>query len=173
MKRVLVVGCSGAGKSTLSRRLARCCGVPYVDTDAMYWREHWQPVPADEVVRLLPLASEGWVIDGNFADFRDQVWRRADCVVWLNYSRWRVMGRVLRRNLGWWATRERVWSGNVITLRRVVSGLRFAWRRHGRIRATYPGFLRGLDGGVVCVFRTPAACEAWVRGLEETGAKDA
>jgi len=162
MSRILIIGCSGTGKSTLARRLGKLCDLPYIDTDAMYWRAEWTPVPAAEVVKALPLNSDRWVIDGNFADCRDDVWRQADCIIWLDYPLWRVLCRVTARNLKWWVTRKQIWSENQMTLARVISGIRFAWRRHPHIRRTYPAFLNEFEGKAIHVFSSPRECDAWV-----------
>ena len=169
MCRVLVIGCSGSGKSTLARQISEACSARYIDTDALYWEAGWTPVPADEVVRKLPLSSGSWVIDGNFAGFRDEVWRRADCIVWLKHPRWRVMWRVTRRNLKWWLTRERRWSGNQMTLGHALSGIRFAWSRYAEIRRSYPQYLDERRDQAVYVLGAPQECAAWIAQVREGG----
>ena len=66
MERIAVIGNAGGGKSTLARALATRRGLPYVEIDALLWRDGWQPAPEDEYeaehARLI--AEPRWVIDG-------------------------------------------------------------------------------------------------------------
>ena len=48
MERIAVIGNAGGGKSTLARALATRRGLPYVEIDALLWRDGWQPAPEDE-----------------------------------------------------------------------------------------------------------------------------
>jgi hypothetical protein len=66
MERIAVIGNAGGGKSTLARTLAARRDRPYVEVDALLWREGWQPTPMEECeaghARLI--AGRRWVIDG-------------------------------------------------------------------------------------------------------------
>lgn len=99
MQRVLVIGSGGAGKSTLAARLARARGLPLVHLDAQYWKSGWvEPSKAEwrECVEQL-LASERWVMDGNFGGTLEQRILACDTVVFLDQPRWLCIARVLRR----------------------------------------------------------------------------
>ena len=48
MERIAVIGKAGGGKSTLARALAARHGLPYVEVDALLWRDGWQAAPVDE-----------------------------------------------------------------------------------------------------------------------------
>ena len=66
MERIAVIGNAGGGKSTLARALARRHGLPYVEIDALLWRDGWQPAPVGEYelehARLI--GERRWIIDG-------------------------------------------------------------------------------------------------------------
>lgn len=66
MERIAVIGNAGGGKSTLARALAARHGLPYVEVDALLWRDGWQAAPVDEYeaehARLI--AQPRWIIDG-------------------------------------------------------------------------------------------------------------
>jgi adenylate kinase family enzyme len=50
----------------LARALATRRGLPYIEIDALLWREGWQPAPAEEyeVEHGRLIAEPRWVIDG-------------------------------------------------------------------------------------------------------------
>lgn len=169
MKRVLIVGCSGSGKSTLAAQVAARTGLPFIPTDPFYWQAHWQPTPQDLIDERVreTISQPRWVLDGNFVGYRDLVWQRADTMIWLDFPRWRVLVRLLKRNLGWWLTRKPVWSGNRMTLRQAWSGLRHALRSHGEKQRTYPGFLADFPHLDVVHFQQPEAVDRWLATLEK------
>jgi adenylate kinase family enzyme len=118
-RRIAVVGTSGSGKTTLAHRLAQQLGIPHVELDALYWDPNWTPAPPDLFRERAAEALSGqtWTADGNYSTVRDIVWKRADTVVWLDYSLPVIMGRVTwrterlqeallsRDSIVWWALR--------------------------------------------------------------------
>ncbi len=169
MKRVAVVGNSGAGKSTLAATLSAEIGLPLIASDAFYWGEAWQPVPAQAVRQRVTdaAAGEAWVLDGNFVTERDTVWARADTIIWLDYPLPLILWRVARRNLGWFFTRQTIWSGNQMTWNRAWSGIRHAQRGFAQKRATYPAFLAEFPHLTVLHFRSPHQVNCWLSALDE------
>ena len=141
MRRVVVVGNSGSGKSTLAQELSERLGVPHVELDALQHRADWTPAPVEEFregVRAALGAADaragGWVVCGNYAAVRTEIWARADTIVWLDLPRTVVMGRVTRRSLGRLVRREELWNGNRESASMVLSlhdpqrsVIRWAW----------------------------------------------
>ncbi len=82
--------------------------------DQLYWNPGWEPTPADEFSELLAtkLASPNWVVDGNYCDYRAQIWDIATAVVWLNYPFRRTFSRLLLRTLKRSLCREEICGGN-------------------------------------------------------------
>ena len=84
-----------------------------------------------------------WVVDGNYAAVRDIVWPRAEVVVWLDYARWRVMGRVVRRTVKRLVTRELLWGkvtepwSNILSLDPEKSIIAWAWTTYDDRRSRY------------------------------------
>lgn len=143
--KMAVVGTSGSGKTSLAKRLSRQLGLPHVELDALYHRERWTHVTDEELVEQVKdaLLGSGWVVDGNYSMVRDIVWSRADAVVWLDYPRWFVMQRVVRRTLGRALARTELWHGN---RERPLSWLNpdaeeniilWAWTTHQKNRERY------------------------------------
>ena len=88
--RINVVGSSGSGKSTLARKLADRLGHPYIELDAVFWRENWTQPPDDEFLPDLEAALKGdaWVLDGNYQRTTPIKWRKVEMVVWLLDPQW-------------------------------------------------------------------------------------
>ncbi len=170
MQRILIIGASGSGKSTLAQRVSARLGIPYFATDPFYWDTDWKPVPMEQVREKLNsvLAQNAWVLDGNFDDERNLLWNSADCIVWLDYPLPLVLTRVIIRNLGWVIRREVTWSGNRMSFKRAVSGIRHSVRSVRGKRAVYPGYIAALQGGNVHQFHTNRQTEAWLASLKSS-----
>lgn len=145
MKRVSIVGTSGSGKTTLAKDLASRLGVPHVEIDALYHRPNWTHVDDAELARQVSeaVAADGWVIDGNYSRVRPIVWAAADTIVWLDYPKWLVMTRMVRRTLGRVVSRRELWHGNRERWRNLIDPkpedniILWAWTTHGRYRRRY------------------------------------
>jgi len=167
MKRILIIGNSGAGKSTLAKRLSDCLHLPFFPTDPFYWEPGWKAAPAAKVFQQLSevTARDCWILDGNFDEYHDCIWRQADCILWLDYSLPTILKQVITRNFKWLFMRELVWSGNRMTFRRAVSGIRHAVRTHSLKRQKYPGWLAELSGTRQYRFRNKQETEDWIKSL--------
>ena len=133
--RVVVTGTSGAGKTTLARKIAAALAMPYIELDAINWQPGWRDLTRhdpEEFVRRVNTAitAEVWVVDGNYELVRDIVWERATHLVWLDYERWVIMTRVIRRTIVRAALRTELWSGNRERWRHLLRPshpIRWAW----------------------------------------------
>jgi adenylate kinase family enzyme len=141
--RVLVVGTSGAGKTALAARLARRLGGAHIELDEFKHGPDWTERSAEEMRARTAAAVDGvdvWVADGNYIEVRDVLWPRATTLVWLDYSRSRVMSRVVRRSIARAVTRRELWNGNRSDWRRWGDPdhpIRWAWRTHAAKREEY------------------------------------
>lgn len=167
MRRVLVIGVSGAGKSTLAAALSQKLGLPFVPTDDLYWKPGWQRISSEALQGPLDAITREprWVLDGNFDDLRELVWVRADTILWLDYPRYVVLPQLMRRNLGWYVSQKPVWSGNVMTLGKALSGVRHSLRGYGGKRRNYPDWLGACSHAQVVRFEHPRAAERWLEAL--------
>ena len=168
MRRIAIVGPGGAGKSTLARRLSKVLGLPVIHLDRLYWKPGWVPTPRDEWVRLQGelLASDRWIVDGNYGSTMDMRLAAADTVVFMD----------LPRVVCVWRAFHRGWSGRGRTRPDMADGcperidLGFLWwiwtypRRH---RPTLARKLAALpDDKRVVRLRSHRDVRAFVRGLE-------
>jgi adenylate kinase family enzyme len=115
---VLVGGVSGSGKTTFARELAHRAGLPFHEMDALYHGPGWTRLATFETEVAAISARESWVFDSHgYKEVRDLVWSRVDTVVWLDYSRPVVLGRVLRRSYDRAAHGTEAFNGNTETFR--------------------------------------------------------
>lgn len=155
MKRVMVVGTSCSGKTTFAHRIAEALDIPCLELDAVFWGPNWSECPTAEfreVVRKR-VASQQWVVDGNYGKVRDILLSRATDAVWLNYSfpvvLWRALSRTCRRIV----SAEELFGGNRETFRKsFLSRESILWwviRSHrGRKRLYSELFTVGAGAGV-------------------------
>jgi adenylate kinase family enzyme len=145
--RVSVIGTSGSGKTTFAAELARASGARHVDLDAINWQPGWQDLNVhdpDEFRRRVAdaVAAETWVSCGNYSKVRPLVLARATHLVWLDYAKPIVMGRVLRRSFSRAWTGDELWpgTGNTETFSRWLDRehpIRWAWDTYERRRRDY------------------------------------
>ncbi len=170
--RVSVVGSSGAGKTTTGREIAARLDIPFVELDSIFHQPGWTELPDDEFRARVreAVAGDAWVVDGNYAVVRPIVLERATAVVWLDYSRPRVMQQVIRRSVRRGATRQELWNGNREDPRTWLDAehpIRWAWTHHARKRVEYEARYREPQYAHLAVhrFRAPRATRAWLEAL--------
>ncbi len=86
--RIIVVGTTSAGKSTFAEKLANILDLDFVELDALYWQPNWVGTPDDEFILKVADATsrERWVVAGTYSRTIPTTWRRAEVVIWLDYS---------------------------------------------------------------------------------------
>jgi len=86
----------------------------HLELDSIYHQANWTPLPTDEFRAQVQsfCEKETWVIDGNYSVVRDIILARADAMILLDYSRFTIMVRVIRRTLRRMLTRQELWNGN-------------------------------------------------------------
>ena len=106
MNRIVVIGPCGAGKSTLARDLSQRLGLPLHHMDQLNWRPGWVESSKAEIGERLTtiLATDRWMIDGNYSGTLAQRLARCDTIIYLDYPVSLCLFRVLKRI---WAYRGR------------------------------------------------------------------
>jgi adenylate kinase family enzyme len=175
-RRIVVIGNTGSGKTTLARALAALLGAPHVELDALHW---WEPnwvLPRVDDFRAraaAALAGPAWVADGNYRAIRDIAWGRADTIIWLNYSLWVNLWRLLRRSLRRSFIQPELWNGNRECFRQqfLSADSLFVWavKTHRRRRKQIPAALAQPEYAHLRVlqFCTPAATRRWLREAQK------
>jgi len=99
VQKVAIIGSCGAGKSTLAQQLGRALGLNVIHLDQAYWQPNWiEPDPQTWRQQVKTLITEPtWIIDGNYSGTFDLRLPLADRVIFLDFPRWRCLGRVFKR----------------------------------------------------------------------------
>jgi adenylate kinase family enzyme len=114
-RRLVVIGTTSSGKSTLAEQLAKRLDMNFIELDALHWEPDWQEAPLEIFRARVEKAlrqSEGWVVAGNYHIVRDLVWPKAEAVIWLDYSLWRILWQLTRRTIARWWSQELLWGTN-------------------------------------------------------------
>lgn len=145
--RIVVIGSSGSGKSTFARRLAAACDLKRIELDALNWGPDWLNRAADDPADFgrrvdEATACERWVTDGNYRLAMQRTLPKATHLIWLDYSRWVIMPRVIRRSLLRAIDQRELWpdTGNTEQFRRWLEKdhpIRWAWDTFERRRKQY------------------------------------
>lgn len=175
LQRINVVGSSATGKSTFSSRLARSRGLPYIEMDALFWGPNWTS-PSDALFfgKLeAALTGDAWVLDGNYSRTTPIKWRRAQIVIWLDYSFALTVSRSVRRAIARSLNRKELWpgTGNRESFRTSFfsknSIILWSVKNHARIRARYAAAMASQDYAHLQFVRlaSPAAAEKFLEHL--------
>lgn len=174
LRRVRVVGTSGSGKTTFAARLAARLDVPHLELDEVFWDAGWTKRDPDEaralITAFVSAADQGWVTDGNWTTGTVGLLEDADAFVWLDYPRWTVMSRVVRRTLRRGLLRTELWHGNREDLRNVLrtdpdqNVVLWSWTSHARNRVRYSTLATQAAIPVVRL-RSPREASRWLGGL--------
>jgi adenylate kinase family enzyme len=168
--RVLIYGVTGSGKTTLARKVAERTGLPFHSVDDLTWEPGWIEVPAAEQRRRIGAicAGDRWILDAGYSRWLDVVLTRTDLIVALDYSRWRSLGRLVRRSLARAIDRRTICNGNTETLRQMLSRdsiLRWHFQSFARKRARMRAWAADPDGPAVIRLTSPAATRRWLADL--------
>lgn len=115
MQRITIIGTSCSGKTTLANRLSQKLNIPHIELDQLHWQENWTINPDFRNEVKTATSNPGWVIDGNYTKVRQQIWNRADTIIWLNYSFPLIFFRALKRSYKRVITKEKLFGGNIET----------------------------------------------------------
>ncbi len=145
--RIAIIGSSGSGKSTLCRRLGERLGLPAIELDALNWEAGWRNLSLEDPEELTrrvqsAILAPGWVTDGNYRAVLPLILARATDLIWLDYSRWVVMSRVVRRSVSRALSANELWpgTGNRESWRRWLDKdhpIRWAWDTYDRRKTQY------------------------------------
>ncbi|WP_427161354.1 AAA family ATPase [Aliinostoc sp. HNIBRCY26] len=173
-QKIAIVGTTGSGKTTLARKVAQHLQILHIELDALHWEQNWTPA-ADEVFRervTQALSGDRWVVDGNYSQVRDIIWSQADTILFLDYSFWVVMGRLLRRT--WWRSwqQEELWNGNredfKLSFFSQDSIILWMLRTHHQNRKKYPLLFQQPKYSHLSViqFKSPQMTDEWLRNCK-------
>jgi len=115
--RIMICGPSNAGKSTLARALGQQLDRQVVHLDLLYHLPFtdWVPRPKEEFAALhdAAIASNQWVIEGNYFATIEQRMAQATGIVMMGSEPWRAALRNVRRTLFETGRRAGQLEGNI------------------------------------------------------------
>ncbi|MEO0358959.1 MAG: DNA topology modulation protein FlaR [Pseudomonadota bacterium] len=165
MKRIMVIGGPGSGKSTLARRIGRHRDLPVVHLDQLTFDPGWVERPNDirdaELADIV--ATQRWVMDGNYTRSWPARLTRTDAVIWIDIPVWTRLWRVLRRS---WIYRGQVRPDLPPGCPEVFSTQTIGFLIY--ILRTAPGFAAQVDRAItpsgvpLYRFNNNADADAWV-----------
>jgi adenylate kinase family enzyme len=104
MKRVVILGPRGSGKSTLAKQLGQITGLPIFELDRFFWGPDRLGSAGTELTDLQKriAGQDRWIIDGDlgFYDCAEVRLRAADTIIFLDFSPFRCVWRLLRQPHG-------------------------------------------------------------------------
>ena len=88
MERIIIIGPGGAGKSEMSRKLRDILNLPLYHLDNIFWKEDKTHVSKEEFdIKLNELLSKDkWIIEGDYSRTLETRMKKADTVIFLDYS---------------------------------------------------------------------------------------
>jgi adenylate kinase family enzyme len=172
LNRIVVVGTSGSGKSTLAERICQSGNYKNIELDALHWKANWQSTSPEELREKLIREIEDcdrYVIHGNYSSIRDLIWRNVDTVIWLNYKKRIVMWRVIKRTIRRIVTKEKLWNGNVETIKNSILAkdaiINWAWTTYSKRKEQYEKLTKQNPYQIenIVVFNEPKEADDWVK----------
>jgi adenylate kinase family enzyme len=98
--KILIVGPSASGKTTLARKLSKELDLPLFLMDQFMWKPGWEYIGDDETLKILEdiSAKDSWVLEGYITKkARSLIFEKADTIIYLDYSRWKLIWQYLSR----------------------------------------------------------------------------
>ncbi len=86
--RIAIIGISASGKSVLAREIASKTGLPLVHMDQLFWKGNWEAVPEAEYLKKHQeiIQQDKWIIEGYVEENMADRLKRADQIIYLDYS---------------------------------------------------------------------------------------
>ena len=175
MQRILVGGITGSGKTTLAKKISRQLNLPFIEIDSLFHGPGWTKRPefVEDIKRVTDEPS--WVIDSyGYSIVREILLSKADTLIWLDYPRWQVMPRVIKRSIQRAVTKEVLWNGNIetfVNFARSDHPIWWAWSQFGPRRKLMSKLL--IDPAYkhlqVIHLKNIRAARKWFRDLAQAG----
>ena len=99
--RIAIVGGPGTGKTTLSEKLSKKYNIPVIHIDGIHHLPNWKirdSIERDNII-LSQVAKDKWIIDGTYKSTIKERFKRADLIIWLDYSTLAQLKGVIQRFL--------------------------------------------------------------------------
>lgn len=159
-QKIIIIGSPGAGKSTFARKLRDITGLPLHYLDLIWHKPDRTTIPREEFDAKLEeiLASERWIIDGNYQRTIERRLQACDTLFLLDYPVEQCLEgaqeRVGRKR------EEMPWVEETLdeTFRQFI--LEF---RHTKLPQIYALLEQYRDGREIVIFKSRDEAEAWLK----------
>lgn len=101
VKKIAIIGSGASGKSTLSKELSEIYKLPIYHLDIYFWKPDWIPIEKEKWIKLVEelVAKQEWIIDGNYQRTMDIRLKKADMVIFLDFTSYLCIFRALKRRI--------------------------------------------------------------------------
>jgi len=147
--KILIIGTSGSGKTTLAKLFCEKYNLHNIELDALFWNADWVGTENEEFRIKIQKEidySTGYVIHGNYNKVRDLTWGNCNTIIWLDYSRFLVMYRIIKRTIIRLLTKEKLWKENTETFKKSFlskdSIILWAWKTYSIRKKQYQELLQ-------------------------------
>lgn len=108
-KKIFICGISGSGKTTLATKISNKLGHDPIYMDEHFWLKDWEQRDGADFFNLLDkfTKSDSWVLEGAIGRVIERYAPQADIVIWLNFSNFNAIYRVLKRTLKYYGRKTR------------------------------------------------------------------
>ena len=143
-RRIHSIGGPASGKTTLARVLAGRLRVPVCHLDQIAWENGDGVSKRPLAARLADLdqilAQPAWVTEGYFLWWVDELLAAADAVIWLDPPLWRVLPRLIVREIhqDWRGRGQHSLGGRLINLKHLAGFLLWTLRYYCSPRPALP-----------------------------------
>lgn len=88
ISKIAIIGGSGTGKSTLANNLGKELNLPIYHLDGIHHLANWVPRDKEERDKMILEKTQEpkWVIDGTYKATLEERVKKADLIIFLNYS---------------------------------------------------------------------------------------
>ena len=88
ISRIAIIGGPGTGKSTLANNLGKELNLPIYHLDGIHHLANWVPRDKEERDKIILEKTQEpkWVIDGTYKATLEERVKKADLIIFLNYS---------------------------------------------------------------------------------------
>lgn len=100
-KKIAIIGGSGTGKTTLADKLGILLNLPVIHIDGIHHLENWKIRDKDERDNIIleKIKSDKWITDGTYTSTLNERLKKAELVIYLDYSSFSQVRGVLHRYL--------------------------------------------------------------------------
>ncbi len=88
MDRICIIGGSGTGKTTLANNLGKKLNLPVCHIDGIHHLKDWEIRDKDERDKIIlnKAKEDKWIMDGTYHSTLEERLKRADYIIYLDYS---------------------------------------------------------------------------------------